>query len=131
MGEAFRLGGWGMYPTALFGVLLVAAAGWYAFRPVGSRHPLLWALGLLTWASGLLGFVTGAITTLTAACSGPGEASFVRLVAAGIGESLHNLALAFVLVAVALILCAIGALRLAVRKAGGQAAAGGGVAAGS
>jgi len=41
MGNAFHQGGWGMYPTAVIVVVLVAAALRFALRPDARREPLL------------------------------------------------------------------------------------------
>jgi hypothetical protein len=55
MAEYFNEGGFGMYPTALLGLLLLAAAGIYAARPERRCGPLLaglaLALGLLVLAA--------------------------------------------------------------------------------
>src|SRR5262249_53909638 len=64
--EAFRLGGWGMFPTLIFGVLMIAATVRYAVRPERRFVPLQVTLGLLTLAAGCLGFVTGMIKTFLA-----------------------------------------------------------------
>ena len=41
--EAFHLGGWGMYPTAIAGTVLVLAAAHYAWRPARlSLHSRRW-----------------------------------------------------------------------------------------
>ena len=69
MGEAFRLGGWGMYPTLFIGVLLVGAAVGYAVRPERLRLKLVGealhnvALGLgfvvLAGIAGAIGLARG------------------------------------------------------------------------
>ncbi len=61
--EHFRDGGLGMYPTLVFGLVLLVVAGRYATRPERRYVPLLVALNLLTLSAGALGFVSGVITT--------------------------------------------------------------------
>ena len=93
MADAFKNGGWGMIPTALFGVLLVLAALRYASRPEQRFVPVQVSLGLLTLASGGLGFVTGLIKSFQAMAEMPDDKRWIWLV--GLGEALNNVALAF------------------------------------
>jgi hypothetical protein len=111
MGEAFHLGGFPMYPTALFGLLMVAAAIRYAMSPQQRFVPLQISLGIMTLASGGLGFVTGLIKSVSAIGNVSPDLRWIWTV--GMGESLHNVALAFALVTVAAIAASVGALRLA------------------
>jgi hypothetical protein len=97
--EAFRIGGWGMIPTFICGLLMVIVSVRYAARPDRRFVPLVISLNVLTSIAGLLGFVTGLII----------EPS-VALV--GLGESLYNVALALMLMMVAAIAAALGAFRL-------------------
>ncbi len=104
MWEAFRNGGFGMYPTLCFGVFFI----WAAVR--WSRGELrlgvtTWALGGLTLASGLLGTVTGVIKSLSYLPS----QHWLWLV--GVGESLNNLALSLVLLILGGIAIAVGRAR--------------------
>ncbi len=107
--ELFRVGGFGMYPTLLFGAFAIVAALFYAARPERRFVPIVVASALLTLTSGALGFVTGCIAT----------AQYVERLAdqtqivVGVGESLSNVALALVLVAFALLAVSLGALRVA------------------
>ncbi len=112
--EAFRLGGWGMYPTLFFGVLFITVAIGYARNAERARLVLLSVLSLLTAAAGSLGFVTGAIVTLTHAAGEPNQDAIVAM---GISESLHNLGLALVLIVLGGMATAIGAWRAAQQKA--------------
>lgn len=107
--ESFRMGGFGMFPTAVFGVALVGVAIAYAFRPGRALVPLLISLGILTMSAGGFGFVTGLIVSATSL--GPG--SDPRLLEVGFGESLHNVAWALALVMAAALACSVGALRQA------------------
>lgn len=109
--ESFRLGGFGMFPTLVFGLLLVGVGARYAFKPEARWVPLQLALGVLTLASGMLGFVAGVITTTRHISELPNDR--VGLVSAiGVGESLHNLGLAFLLMMLAAMLASVGAARL-------------------
>jgi hypothetical protein len=106
-------GGFGMYPTLLFGVALLAVAGRYATRPEKRYVPLLIALNILTVAAGALGFVTGVITTTGAASeiAGTGQLSLIALV--GVGESLNNVAFALLFVVAGAMAVTLGAWRIA------------------
>lgn len=108
--EGFRDGGWGMFPTLVFGLLMVAAAIRYAARPEARFLPLMWGLGALTVSSGALGFVTGLITTFhyVAAHNEPGNVALQ-----GAGESLNNLAFALMFVVLASLAASFGAWKLA------------------
>lgn len=107
--EAFRLGGWGMYPTLLFGVFALGAALLYAVRPERRFVPLVAATSFLTLSAGALGFVAGCIATAQYV----ERVSSQELIVVGVGESLHNIALALVIVTFALLAVALGAARVA------------------
>ena len=109
--EAFRLGGWGMYPTAIMGVFCVYAAVQYARRPGAANLLVVALLAVLTGLAGSLGFVTGVIKTLSTASSGQLPDPLATVVTGGIGESLHNIGLALALMLVAAITVTLGALR--------------------
>src|SRR5262245_61275263 len=89
---AFQEGGWGMYPTLLFGLVMLSVAIKYAVNPAKRFVPLLVALGVLTLSSGVLGFVTGVIKSISAVR----EANLQNLLfpVFGAGEALHNVGLA-------------------------------------
>jgi hypothetical protein len=111
MGEMFRWGGLGMYPTTIFGLMLVAACVRYAVSPERRFVPLQLSLGMVTLASGGLGFVTGLIqSTLGVAGVGPDRRWIWVL---GMGESLTNVALALALIVLGALAASVGALRLA------------------
>lgn len=111
MREAFVLGGWGMYPTTIIGLLLLAAAGRYARSPERRQLGTVISLGLMTLLAGSLGFVTGVIRTLISATSGRFPEPPLLVAMTGIGESLHNVGLALVLLVLATIGTTIGSLR--------------------
>ncbi len=108
----FRDGGWGMYPTSLFGFLLVAAATLTLLRPERRFVPVLLALAAVTLGSGLLAFSVGVANSLHFLPRAPPADRFT-LAALGVAESLNNVVLALVLVVLASLLAALAALRAA------------------
>ncbi|MDI1444472.1 hypothetical protein [Polyangium sp. 6x1] len=108
MGEAFRLGGFGMYPTLVFGIVFFGAAIGYARNPGQGRLLLPAVLAFLTMTAGFLGFFTGIITTLTYAAEQP---NLAPLVAMGTAESLYNVCLALAINVIGGIVVAVGAYR--------------------
>jgi hypothetical protein len=109
MTEIFRNGGFGMYPTALAGLLLLAVAIRYAVRPDNRWVPLQIALAIMTLSMGAASFVTGLIATTHSIDMVRERAGIVG--ALGFGESLNNLALALALVAVASVATTVGTAR--------------------
>ena len=108
--EAFRLGGWAMFPTLVVGLLLLAAAARYAVKPEARWVPLQIALAVLTLTSGLLGCVSGVIVTIRHLSELPTDRTGVMAI--GVGESLNNIALALLLLMLAALLTSVGAVRL-------------------
>lgn len=106
--EAFTLGGWGMYPTLVFGALLLGSAVWYAVTPERKRLLLPAVLALVTFSSGLLGFLTGVMVSLTGAAEMPNITKFVAL---GTAESLNNVCFALAWNVLAGLVVAVGAWR--------------------
>jgi hypothetical protein len=107
--EAFHLGGWGMYPTLAAGLALVVASIAHVMRPDRGRallRQLTWLVALLA----LLGFLTGVIKVFVACGEAPGY-QLAQLALAGTGESLTNVALGLVMLAVARIVLTFGAAR--------------------
>jgi hypothetical protein len=100
----FHDGGWGMYPTTIFGLVLLVCAVNYARDPKRRRLFLLRHLNVLVALSGTLGFVTGVIRTFTNMPSDQLQIAFI-----GVGESLNNVALALGLMILARIITAFGA----------------------
>ncbi len=113
--ENFRDGGWGMFPTLLFGVVLLGAATKYAITPDRRFIPLVLGLGALTLATGGLGFVSGLIATCHSvgvdADRLQGQHTLIAII--GFGESLNNLAFALVFVVLAALGATYGAWRIA------------------
>jgi hypothetical protein len=110
MSEAFRLGGWGMYPTALVGLVLVAAAIQCACQPRPRQFRIVRHLSVLTGLVACLAFVSGVIRSFTCAYElDPRELGGV--VVTGVGESLHNVGLGLALLAIAWTAASVGAYR--------------------
>jgi hypothetical protein len=121
--DHFRDGGWGMFPTVFFGLVLLGVAARYAVSPERRFLPLLIGLGTLTLAVGALGFVTGLIET----CHYVGvDAERLRnsttLAIMGFGESLNNVAFALVFIVLAALGASYGAFRLSKPPGDRQAA---------
>ena len=108
--DFFREGGWGMYPTLLFGTVTAAMAFRFAAKPDHGITRALWTMGAATIFSGLLGFFTGTIRTFQYVQKLPPPEQF-SITLVGLSESMCNLVLAFVMTMVALILLSIGSLR--------------------
>jgi hypothetical protein len=115
MDGAFRSGGWGMYPTLVFGMLMIAASVAYALKPERRLVPLQISLGVMTLVTGSLGFVTGLIKSLGAIHQVPADQRFIWLI--GLGESLNNVALALTLVVLGALAISVGAFRQALAPA--------------
>ncbi|MCC6750055.1 MAG: hypothetical protein IT371_20485 [Deltaproteobacteria bacterium] len=125
MHEVFRVGGFGMWPTLFFGLLLLGVAGWYAARPERRFMPLLVSAGLMTLLSGLLGFSMGLVNSLLHLGKVNPDDRYIWLI--GLGESLYNVVFALVFLMLAAIAASVGAWRLA-RSPAGRSTFGHGVA---
>jgi hypothetical protein len=106
----FRDGGFGMFPTAGFGLLLVATAVALLLRPDRRFVPLFATLALITMTSAVLGTTTGLINTFRYAAKQPASE---QLTSAFIGcaESMNVVVLGFILTTLAGLLASIAALR--------------------
>jgi hypothetical protein len=108
MEEAIRLGGWGMYPTLLFGLVLLVATAVQARRQTPDGQRVVANLRLLVLLSSALGFTAGAVRTLTTVphdrCDLLGVHALV-----GIGESLVNVGAGLVILVLATIVATVGA----------------------
>ncbi|NMO19521.1 hypothetical protein HPC49_54670 [Pyxidicoccus fallax] len=121
MQDAFIAGGWGMYPTLLAGLALIATCLRYARRPESRYVPLMLSLGIFTLLAGALGFATGILSMLRYYTSTPFEHG-TNLLYAGFYESLHNVALALLLSTLGALLASVGAWRLSHRTTVASAA---------
>jgi hypothetical protein len=108
--DAFRLGGWGMYPTLIAGFFLMFSAFQYARRPEATRLRVTRFLGVLVILTSTLGFVAGVINTCTHVTPelGPDLGMFVVI---GVGESLTNIGAGLVWLVMATIVATFGASR--------------------
>jgi len=110
LGSYFAAGGWGMYPTVVFGFLLIAVAARYALRSE-ARYGRLWGvLAVTTASSGVLGCATGLCTTCRYVLHLAAAEQLPTLVE-GCEESLHNLVLALIIVVLAGLVASFGAVR--------------------
>jgi hypothetical protein len=111
MSDAFIAGGWGMYPTLIAGLALLATCLRYAARPESRFVPLMLTLGLFTLFAGFLGFTTGLLNLLRA-YAGPLASEGPTVLFIGIYECLHNVALALLMTTASAVAASIGAWRL-------------------
>ena len=106
----YGAGGFGMYPTSLFGFALVAVSMLFAFRPSEKLARVTRVLGMLTLASGLLGSAVG-ICNASRYISQVPAAEQLQTLALGWEESLHCLVLALMLTVVGSIIALVGMIR--------------------
>lgn len=110
MFDAFRLGGWGMYPTLIAGLILMFSAVQYARHPDRARLRVVRFLGVLVALTSMLGFVTGVINTCTHVTPDLGP-DLGLIVVTGVGESLTNIGAGLVWLVLATIVATFGASR--------------------
>lgn len=108
----FRDGGWGMYPTSIFGFLFVASGVLCLMRPERRFVALVASLGVMTLGSGFLGCCVGFVTSFRYLPRVPVDQRFT-IAALGVAESLNNVVLALMLLVITSILCALAAARSA------------------
>lgn len=108
----FESGGFGMYPTSLFGFLLVAAGVVLTLRPERRFVRLVVSLGVLTLGSGVLSACVGVVNTLHYLRRVPAGEQ-LKIAAIGCAESFHNVVLALILVVLTALLASIAAFRAA------------------
>ena len=109
--EGFRDGGFGMFPTLIFGIALCAVAVRYAASPEKRFVPLLLSLGTCTLSSGALGFASGFIVSTRAVAREGLERPGLALL--GAGEALNCVALSLIMITLAALVTVVGAARLA------------------
>lgn len=106
--DSFHNGGWGMWPTLVVGLMMIGVSARYAVAPDRRFVPLIVASSVLTFLTGALGFVTGLIATSQYYDM---NAAPPNVVVVGFGESLNDVGLALVLLAVGMIAVTIGTAR--------------------
>lgn len=106
----FAAGGWGMYPTMVFGFLLLATTVLHALRPEPRFQRLSVLFGLATFASGLLGTLVGICNSAHYLGQVPPQDQ-LKTFALGCEESIHNLVLALIIVLLATLVAAGSAVR--------------------
>lgn len=116
--QAFHEGGWGMWPTMLFGTLALALSLRHAIAPKQELLPLIVGVAGATLFGGALGFTTGIINTVKYLGELPAEREPIVFLY-GLGESMNNLALALLLVTMVSLAAGVGSFRarLALAKA--------------
>jgi hypothetical protein len=110
MREAFHLGGWGMYPTLVAGLILMFSAIQYARHPEAARLRVVRFLSVLVMLTSCLGFVSGVIKTCTSVSPALGP-DLGMIVITGIGESLTNIGAGLVWLVMSTIVATFGAAR--------------------
>ncbi|MRG96607.1 hypothetical protein [Polyangium spumosum] len=109
----FAEGGWGMWPTLLFGFVAVGGAAWFAMRPEPRRLAFTGAM----WLTLAMSMANATWTNLAAVCStleNPErvpDAELVRTLFAGLKEASRPAALGGVFLTLVPLLLAVGALR--------------------
>jgi hypothetical protein len=114
--DFFKAGGMGMYPTLLFGFLLVASAALFLLRQERRYLSLMVSLGITTLGSGLLSFCMGLVNTFRYLEQVP-PPDQLKIAALGCEESLHNVVLALILLVLGASIASAGCFR-AVRAPG-------------
>jgi hypothetical protein len=109
-------GGWGMFPTMIFGAFLVGGSVLYLIRPEKKAVlPVLLCFAALVLGSGVLGTTMGLINTLHYVTK-DGVEERMRIFGVGTAESLNNMVLAFILLVKGMLLTTVGVVRQAMRS---------------
>lgn len=115
----FHDGGWGMYPTSVFGFLLMGAVGLSLLRPERRWIPLVASLAVATFGAGLLGTSVGIVKSFHYLPEVP-KADQLTIATLGCAESLNNLVLALIIVVLASLLASLAALRAGFASPAGE-----------
>lgn len=107
----FRDGGWGMYPTLIFGFLLVAAGVLLVLRPQRRYLAPVLGLGVVTLGAGVLGSIVGIINTFRYVARMAATEEQFKIAAVGCAESLNNMVLALILCVLTAVLASAAAVR--------------------
>jgi hypothetical protein len=110
MVEFFTAGGMGMYPTLVFGFLMVASSILYLLRGEPRYLTLMASLGLTTLGAGLLGSCMGVVVSLRYLPMLPASQQLTAA-ALGVSESLHDVVLALTLFVFTGVIASVGAFR--------------------
>lgn len=86
-----------MYPTTLFGFVLVLAGCRYLFRPQGNLLRIIAASAVLTASSGVLAMCTGLLIVFTYVQSVP-AADAAKIAVVGAAQAMVNVVFALILV---------------------------------
>jgi hypothetical protein len=113
MREFFNEGGFGMYPTAFFGITALLLSVWYAFKPMARLLPLVRGLGAAALLAGVLGTVLGIKATIAGILGSPEIQTdqIGKIALAGLYESSNNLVLALVLTVLVVLAIGVGGFR--------------------
>lgn len=114
----FRDGGWGMYPTVVFGFGLVASVVLYLIRPERRWLVLVACLATSTTGAGLLGTSVGIVKSFRYLPEVP-DRERLMIGALGCAESLNNLILALIIVVLSSLIASAGAVRSALATKAG------------
>jgi hypothetical protein len=99
MADAFQMGGWGMWPILIFGVVLLGLSARYAVKPEARLMPMIVTSGMLTGLAGVLGCTMGIIRSIQAVAPLPPEKHYLAMV--GASESMVDIAFALILMILA------------------------------
>ncbi len=108
----YEEGGWGMYPTSVFGFLLLGVAMLIALRPERRFFPAALCLAGMTLGSGALGCSMGLVNTF-AYIHKVQPVEQLAIIAAGSSESLNNVVLALIVFVLSALVAGVGAARVA------------------
>ena len=106
----FGAGGWGMYPTTVFGFFLLAAIALHALRPEPRYERVISSLMVIVFSAGLLGTTVGICKSAHDLGQLPFEKQ-LQAFAMGCEESLHNLVLALIIIVIANLIITLAAFR--------------------
>lgn len=107
----FAAGGWGMYPTLIFGFVLLVASALALFRRDARQERVAQVMSGATFYSGVLGTCTGMSNSVHYVKDLPASEQFLTL-AMGFEESLHVVILSLLFVVLAGLIRAAVAYRL-------------------
>jgi len=113
----YENGGYGMYPTTLFGFVLILVACLHLLRPEGRYLPAVVTTACLTVAWGALGTLTGLMVVFRFVQHVEAQDQ-LRVAVLGFAEAINNLMLGLILAILGGLVTLAGVLRKALRPAG-------------